>query len=102
MVKLMAIATCSRWICMISEQGNLLCLCFRAMFRQAVQSVSFFFLCDVLYATCMQEEEHRTTKMEKGQKDNSAARTHEDIRAQQLVAVHMETLDKNISVTCAH
>lgn len=50
----------------------------------------------------MQEEEHRTTKMEEGQQGNSGTWTLEDISAQQFVVVHTEMLDKNIYVACAH
>lgn len=80
--------------------SELLCLCFKAKFRQAAQR---FFGRNCSYQTskfvcfshaCMQEEEHRTTKMEEGQKGNSGTWTIEDISAQQFVVVHTEMLDK--------
>ncbi len=44
------------------------------------------------HAACTQEEEHRTTKTEEGQKGKSTTWTME----QQLAALHMEPLDENM------
>lgn len=44
----------------------------------------------------MQEEGQRATNTEDSQKGNSGTWTSEDISAQQLVAVHLEMLDKNM------
>lgn len=103
-------ATCSRWTCIILIWG--LCFVFALKLcsdRQLslfgaithIRLQSLFFVKKkkkhlIPHATCMQEEEYRTTNMEEGQKGNSGTWTNEDNSAQQLAA------DKNINLACAH